>query len=317
MRNRDFKIKIIYALFIVAAACSTTAAKEVVAKQTRTLSLGETAIKINIYTSGKTPLTFFAPHNNEQTGLRITRELIAARGGRLIEIESRDAQGNFARRVSFAFKGKNYTVDPNRIFTENGINCEEKSAAVKEQIRNFADGLLKIILPPNGNSLAAGEEFLVAVHNNSDADDATRSAESRANDLTAQSFIKNGRNLFSHGNFHQQAAGVYLANQETDNDNFFFLSSPEFLSFFAAKGFNAVVQKPATELNSTHCDVDDGSLSVFAGQKNISYINIEADNINGAARQRQMIEAVYELLQKNRVALSDNTGETREVREGK
>lgn len=317
MRRRGYKIKIVSGFLIVTLACLTATAQDTIKKQTRTLRLGETAIKINIYESGKTPLTFFSPHHNEQIGLRIARELLPTRGGRLIEIESIDAKGNPTRRVQFAFQGKNHSIDPNRIFTANGRTCEEQSVAVREQIQKFADNLLKIILPPAGNLLPTGEKFLVAVHNNSDSDDANRSAESRANDLTAQSFVKNGRNLFSHGNFHQQAAGAYLSNSESDNDNFFFLSSPEFLSFFAARGFNVVVQKSATELQSSNCDVDDGSLSVFAGQQNISYINIEADTATGAARQRQMIEAVYELLQNTKKPLSDITGERREVETSK
>jgi hypothetical protein len=50
-------------------------------------------------------------------------------------------------------------------------------------------------------------------------------------------------------------------------------------------------------LLETNCKVDDGSLSVYAGQQNIPYINIEADIKTGAARQKEMIETVYKMIQ--------------------
>ncbi len=57
-----------------------------------------------------------------------------------------------------------------------------------------------------------------------------------------------------------------------------------------------VVQKPARQLESSQCSVDDGSLSVYAGQRNIEYICLEADAAAGASRQKQMLAAVYRLL---------------------
>jgi hypothetical protein len=98
------------------------------------------------------------------------------------------------------------------------------------------------------------------------------------------------------GAFHEQAAGVFLSNLEGDEDNFVLLSTPEFLPFFAERGFNAVVQKPAAMLRGAGCDIDDGSLSVYSSLQNIPYINLEADAQTGGPRQRQMLEAVHQLL---------------------
>jgi hypothetical protein len=288
------RILVVGALFFASAANALAT----VSKTTQTIFLGETAIKINVYEkNGGSRITFIAPHHNEKIGREIAKELIEKNGGRLVEIESLDESGNPARQLKFSFQGSSYSVDPNRIFTENGRRCGDL-AEINETVKTFADGLLKMILAPNASSLRYGEKFLVAVHNNGDVDNAKTDA-ARARDLTAQAFIKYGVNpLEAFGAFHDQADGVYISNTEPDADNFILLSTPAFINFFAAKGFNVVVQKSGAKLQTQDCAVDDGSLSIYAGQRNIQYINLEADAATGSMRQRQMIEAVYELLQK-------------------
>jgi hypothetical protein len=273
--------------------------KESIEKHTRLLMLGATKVKVNVYEKKGSPITFFAPHYNERTGADIAKELIGKKGGRLVEIESVDASGNASRQLSFTLAGKSYAIDPNRIYTENGRACSNVPEEINRTVVNFSEGLLKIVFPENGNKLRAGEKFLVAVHNNGDIDDPNKSASARENDLTAYAFVKYGKGTqFLRGRFQEQSDGAYLSTVEADEDNFFFLSSPAFLSFFAERGFNAIVQKSAAKLHSKNCAVDDGSLSVFSGQQNIPYINVEADAAHGGARQRQMLEAVYELLRK-------------------
>jgi len=53
-------------------------------------------------------------------------------------------------------------------------------------------------------------------------------------------------------------------------------------------------------LRDGKCSVDDGSLSVYAALSGVPYVNLEADAVGGAARQRQMLQAVYELLSQPR-----------------
>jgi hypothetical protein len=137
------------------------------------------------------------------------------------------------------------------------------------------------------------------LHNNGNIDREGLSQEQKEGDLTAFSFIKGG--TVQHplrGTDHSQVSGVFLANAEKDEDNFLFLSKPTYLNYFAAKSFHLVLQKPAKELNDKSCEVDDGSLSVYFGQRNIEYINVEADNETGEARQKEMIEAIYQLLRR-------------------
>lgn len=297
MKGKSVYFNFIFVGVLVGSLLAAASAQEPFVKTTQKLSLGEAEIKINVYEKKGARITFFAPHRNEQTGLRIARELIAKKGGRLVEIESLDERGNPARQLKFNLQGNSYWVDPNRIYTENGLRCGGFSPEVSAAIRKFSADLLKIILAPDDNKLREGEKFLVAVHNNNDASRYMTAAPSP--DLTTYAFSKYGKAFGSSAaNFREQADGVYLSNVEADEDNFFFLSTPAFLSFFAEKGFNVVIQKTASKLKSADCKVDDGSLSIFAGHQNLPYINIEADAASGALRQLQMLEAVYELLQK-------------------
>ncbi len=281
------QIFIIILLIVVAAEAATV-------KSTRKLQLGESEVIVNIYENAGAGITFFAPHHNEQLGLNLAKEYVNKNGGRLIEIESVDDRGNPMRYVKFNSGGKVYTIDPNRIYTDNGRNCNV-AKEIDVFVKNFADNLLQIILNSDGKTLREGERFIVAVHNNTDVSGKVASAQK--GDLTAVAFIKgqSTKNLI-HGAFEEQADGVFLSNMETDEDNFIFLSSPAHIGYFAEKGFNVVVQKSAISLQSKLCTVDDGSLSVYAAQTSVPYICLEADGASGYLRQRQMFDAIYALL---------------------
>jgi hypothetical protein len=278
-------------LIVVTLAVSANAAT---VKTTQRLQLGDSQISVNIYENAGANVTLFSPHHNEQIGLNLAKDYVNRSGGRLVEIESVDERGNPMRYVKFSYAGKNYTIDPNRIYTDNGRNCN-MPAEINQIVKSFADELLKIILDADGKSLRPNERFIVAVHNNTDV--SAKAAAAQNSDLTAVAFLKgqSTRNL-SEGAFEAQADGVFLSNTETDEDNFVFLSTPAHIGYFAEKGFNVVVQKPAARLQSKQCTVDDGSLSVYSGQTSVPYICLEADGTGGYARQRLMLEAIYALL---------------------
>jgi len=143
--------------------------------------------------------------------------------------------------------------------------------------------------------LREGETLFVAVHNNGDVEKSPPA--DRDSDLSAVAFVKPLRSRATfRGAFEESAAGVYLSNAEEDEDNFIIVTEPPLLGPFAARGFNVIVQKPAAQLRAPGCSVDDGSLSVHAAFNNIPYVNLEVDIGGGAARQRQMLEAVYDLI---------------------
>lgn len=281
------KILVLAIIFAGAAAAFGAATKN-----TAKLRLGSAEVRVNIYSNPASNLTFIAPHHNEQSGLRLAKEFVASRGGRLVEIESFDASGRPSRYVTFTQNGKTYSIDPNRIFTENGRGCGIPSE-IRPDVEKFAVELLQVVFEDAAAFRESGR-FIVAVHNNADIESKARPAS--AGDLTAAAFVKVAG--VSHGTFQDQAAGVYLSNAEDDPDNFVFLSTPEYIGYFADFGFNVVVQRPAVSLASKKCSVDDGSLSVYSALAAIPYICLEADASNGDIRHRQMFEAIYGLAER-------------------
>lgn len=287
------------ALLLAPALCCLLAgtparAQGPAAKTVRTIMLGETPVRVNVYERAGAAVTLFSPHHNELLARETAREAVAARGGRFVEVEALDEAGAPARRLRFRVGGRSYSVDPNRIFTPQGRRCGGFPEDAERAVGAFAEGLLGLLFA-RGGGLRRGERVFVAVHNNADVEG--RNAGGRDKDLTAVTFLRplKSRTAFS-GAFEEQAAGVYLSNAEEDEDNFVIVTEARFVGFFAARGFNVVLQKPAAQLRDSDCSVDDGSLSVYAAFKNTPYLNLEADASTGAARQRQMLGAVYELL---------------------
>lgn len=274
----------------------TVTAEAAVRKTAHDLVLGEARVRVNVYENDGAAVTFFAPHHNEQTGLTLAKDFVERRGGRLVEVESFDFNGKPLRYLKFSYGGKNYQVDPNRIYTDNGRSCA-LPPEIATVVKLFADEVLKLVLAEDGANLRPGERYLVAVHNNTDVD--MKAEPARAGDLTASAFVK-AKN--AHAEFYEQALGVYLSNMEDDADNFVFLSGPRLVGYFAERGFNAVVQKSASLLGSKKCSVDDGSLSVYSAQAGVPYICLEADGATGFGRQRLMFEAVYKLLEPESLA---------------
>jgi nucleotide-binding universal stress UspA family protein len=260
----------------------------------KTFKLGETTVKVNVYERAGAAVTFFSPHHNERGGRELAKELVNTRGGRFVEVEALDDAGAPARRLRFRVGGKSYGVDPNRIYTAQGRGCLKLPTEAEAAVKAFADELLALLFAPGGR-LRAGESVFVAVHNNADVEE--RAEAERDADLTALGFLRPLRSRgFLRGEFAESAAGVYLSNAEEDEDNFILVTEPQLVSHFAGRGFNVVLQKPAAQLRDGKCSVDDGSLSVYAAYSNISYVNLEADAAGGAARQRRMFQAVYELI---------------------
>ena len=284
-------------ILLAAALCclSLAARAQEPTKTVKTFKLGETDVHVNVYERAGAAVTLFAPHHNEQGALKAGREMVAARGGRFVEVESFDDAGAPARRLRFRVGAKSFSVDPNRIYTPNGRKCLNLPADAEAAVKAFADQLLALLFAPGGASLRGGETLFVAVHNNSDVEKSPLAE--RDSDLNAVSFVKPLRSRATfRGAFEESAAGVYLSNTEEDEDNFIIVTEPRLLGPFAARGFNVIVQKPAAQLRAPGCNVDDGSLSVHAAFNNIPYLNLEVDIAGGAARQRQMLEAVYDFI---------------------
>src|SRR3989344_5202405 len=123
--------------------------------------LGDSAITVWVMDSGA-GLAFFAPHDNENTSAAATMEYVGANGGRLVQLTH-----SGERNVTFTHNGETYVFDPNRMFTDTGIEATLKlegktySAEAHKMVRAFAGEVVKHVL----QQVKEGQ-LIIAVHNN-------------------------------------------------------------------------------------------------------------------------------------------------------
>lgn len=208
-------------------------------------------------------LVFLNLHDDENTSVDAALEVISRKGGRLVEL-----QHSGFRLINFDLDDiATFTVDPNRIFTEEGTrNTLDRysffmSGAARE-IEWFAGEILK------QNSLME-LDVILTLHNNG------------PDGYSTLSYLDGGEYV-------TDAADVFLAANQ-DPDNFYFVTDRTLFEKLKDAGFNAVLQ------NNTEA-TDDGSLSVLAGIRGVPYINVEAEH-GDLSTQIKMIETVYEILQ--------------------
>lgn len=222
------------------------------------IKIGETEIQIVTRKSANAKPLYFRPHENEVTSSDATAQTIKKYGGTFVELKSKGE-----RNIGFTLKGKNFSIDPNRIFSAAGIEKtigngggNTRTEAVKE-VSNFVDALL--------NRFLTDKKMLIAVHNNTNG-----------GNLSIETYKTS-----------PDAASVY-ANPSRDIDDFFYVTDEKFFNFLKEKKFNVVLQNNVAV-------TDDGSLSVYCGKKGISYINIESEH-GHLPQQIEMLEAIQEMI---------------------
>jgi hypothetical protein len=179
--------------------------------------------------------TFVHLHQNEKTALIAARTVMHSSGGSLITLKHRGG-----RNIVFYLNHRRYEFDPNRIFTEKGIEQTlrrhghySKNAHIK--VRELAS-CIKRLIPAEGK--------VIAVHNNQNY---------------SLKYYKRGQSLAS------EARGLYL-NHAKSHRNFFLVTRKRDFLHLKKLRYNSVWQK--------YSPTDDGSLSVYFAKKN--YINVEA-----------------------------------------
>jgi hypothetical protein len=204
-------------------------------------------------------LTYFHPHENEHASAAVARALVRERGGKLLEIESRGT-----RLISFTLNGASYTFDPNRMFTEVGLqkslaNYSHSSAAAMDAIQPLSSAVLTYLKNAGGP--------IVAVHNNA----------------------ANGMNIGYYqgsGPYAKEADDV-ARNAKAPMHDFFLVLDAKLFAALKHLGFNVVLQAAAP--------TDDGSLSVYCRQNGLRYVNVEAAE-GHTDEQKRMLEVLQRLL---------------------
>lgn len=222
--------------------------------------LGSTTVSIYRIQHGDKPITYYNMHENETTSIEAGDEVILDNQGRFIRLKS---EGN--RNVTFTLNGENYTFDPNRIYTQHGAEATLKSLGnYSEEARDITyDFAMQVV-----DTFILDVKLVVTLHNNS------------AGGYSARSYLPGG-------SYAADNATVYIKDG-TDPDDFFYVTEQRFYDYLTEKGYNVVLQ------NNEEV-VDDGSLSVFCGYNDISYINVEAQS-GHLDEQLEMLDAVTALI---------------------
>lgn len=206
---------------------------------------------VQISISGAGGAVLVALHENEGTAVRAARQVIAKTGGTLIELKH-----GGTREIAFSLGGKRYAIDPNRMFTPAGIKAHLRGGYSPEAhaaVAHFAEEVASLIRG----------RMIVSLHNNTAGSYSIRSYEPG-------------------GKLARDAKRVHI-DPAQDPDDFFFVTSARWFEPLKKAGYNVAVQSARV--------TDDGSLSVYAARRGISYVNVEAENGHGAV-QAKMLEAV-------------------------
>ena len=200
-------------------------------------------------------LAFLNLHENENTSVVAVRSFLLFNGGSLVKF----SKGN-SRLVSFKIGSASYSIDPNRMFTPEGIESSlaqysSYTAEAATEVSKLADFLLNIYNFDN-------QSTVLALHDNG----GTYGADSYLPGETYES----------------DAAAVNIVDGTNPSD-FFYVVDPVYYESLKVAGYNIVLQNNETVTN-------DGSLSYFAGVKGKAYINFEAQAEYTAVGEQVVIQ---------------------------
>ena len=201
-------------------------------------------------------------HEDERASVAAAEQLLASRPGRLVHLEH-----DGGRRITFRLGQKKFSIDPNRIFSEPGIQASlrpkqpsRRRDEAKRNVAAFADELVTQLHLKN-------ERIVVALHNNTNRGDLgieRLAAKKRKNGLEA----------------------VNIARGQ-DRDDFYWVTEKHVYDELVGGGWNVALQASDAP--------DDGSLSLWCALNGVRYINVETQD-GKVARQLRMLEAIQPLL---------------------
>ena len=235
------------ALFFIVCAFSDTRSIEpgiTITEKTIFYDLAGNIIPIKVQQYGdKTDIVFINLHDDEITSVDATKRVLEEYGGLLIEVEN-----NAQRNILFKLDRYSYKVDPNRIFSAQGIKKSldqlgRISGKAVDEVEKLGQRIIQLI-PEEATCI-------IALHNNTpDLFSVLEYAPGKARSVDCNK--------------------VYI-NAEQDADDFFLTTDNKLYQKLADKGFNTILQ------DNKNC-TEDGSLSVYCGRKSIRYVNCETEH---------------------------------------
>ena len=247
-------------LFVLPYSYERTEHRDAITEKTIFYDLAGNIVPIKIQQYGeKTDFVFINLHDDEFTSVDATKRVLEEHGGVLIQIEN-----NAQRNIRFKLGKYFYEIDPNTIFSVEGIKMSMEqlgrtsNKAVRE-VEKLGQRITQLI--------PKGARCIIALHNNTP-------------DFYSVS-------EYAPGNKRAVDSKKIYINDEQDADDFFLTTDNDLYEKLADKGYNTVLQ------DNKHC-IDDGSLSVYCGKKNIRYVNCETEH-GKTGQYYQMMKSLVEV----------------------
>jgi hypothetical protein len=258
-REVNGRRRVLQEVLAVAFAGSARAAETARGTESIAVPVGDDRVHLVVRRFGRGGLRYLSLHENEQTAVQAATAVLGQRAGTLIEL-----RGRGRRLVSFHDGVRPLAFDPNRIFTDPGVERTLRrygsytDAGIQAALR-----LRSAVLP-----LLDGrpDEPVVALHNNA------------GSSYSIQAYRPGG--------VHAADVQALALHPDRAPHAFFLVTRAPLFEALRNAGFNVVLQndRPA----------DDGSLAVWMQQQGRAYVNVEARY--GALREQQsMLEAVAAL----------------------
>ena len=187
-------------------------------------------------------ILFINVHENEATSINALRFFDLG-----ICYEFVWLQHNATRRIYFNHKEDVFSVDPNRIFSHEGIVatlahdsiCNRKA---ERMAKSLAHEILKYV---------HDAAWIISLHNNT------------PDNYSIKSYLPEGDEA-------PNTKEVFI-NEEMDPDDFIYTTDEKLFLALKQKNINVILQ------DNVNC-INDGSLSVYCGLKGIPYANVEAED---------------------------------------
>lgn len=207
------------------------------------IMLGDLELNLVRYSYNTPGINFLAIHDNEDTGVKAAFDYIAMNNGSIV-----DCQYGGARNFKFTVDDITYQTDPNSIYTDEGIPIGLEKYGVSDEaaiarMKNTGKTIMKTY-----NHDKTG--YIFTLHNNADGG------------FGIQSYLPENE-------LGSTADSVHV-NYEMDEDDMILVTELKLFNLLKKENVNVVLQSQEA--------VDDGSLSIYAMQQHIPYINVEVQH---------------------------------------
>ena len=210
---------------------------------TTKLTLNDLTVNLVKYSYGKPTISMLAIHDDEDTGVKAAFEYIRFSGGSII-----DSQYGDVRNFKLTNDGESFQTDPNSIYTKKGIpigilKFGPVDDDVVKMLERAGKSILKLYDPDKLG-------YIFTLHNNGDGG------------FGIGSYLK--------GNELESTADSVHVNIVADPDDLILVTELSLFNKLKKENVNVVLQSNNAP--------DDGSLSIYAHQKKIPYINVEVQH---------------------------------------